>query len=150
MQIKVTVLDIQGRTRSMTLTLDDAVTTIAAAQTALDAWVTDFEAASGCAVIKAQLSANLTVPGNVADSGSNIDEGFAVTALMVDGDNFTFEFPAPAKTGGVFDFISNGAVNVADTQVSDLLANYATAGSFRVGKHSLREVDTVLSGYLTR
>jgi hypothetical protein len=152
MQAKVTVLDAQGRTRSITLNMDATqVTTLALAQSSLDVWLAAFEAASGCSVIKALLSVPLTVPGNAADAGSNIDEGFAITCLMEDGDNHTFEFPAPAKTAGVFDFITNGQVNVSDSQIVDLLAFYNASEVFRVGKYGGgRVVDTVLSGYLTR
>lgn len=148
MQVKVTLVDTQGRLTSMTLTLDPAITTIADALTSFQAWQTDYEAASGLGVVKAQLSTNLAITPSAADAGSNIDEGFVITALMDDGDNYSFRFPAPAKTAGVFDFVSNGQVNVADTQVSDLMANYQSGGDFRVGKHSQRIVDTVLSGYL--
>lgn len=150
MKIKVLYKDVLGRTRSKTINLKEG-TAIEDAQAAFTAWETDFHAASGAAVVSAVLSTKLTVAGATADAGSNVDEGMTVQLQMADGGIFSDHFPCPAKTAGAWDYITaTGAINVADTQVSDYYANFQSAGGFRFGELSQREVVAILSGYLDK
>lgn len=148
--INVRYKDILGRTRSKTVILEGAVAP-EDIQAAYTAWETDFHAASGAAIVKASASLDLTINVTSADAGSNVDEGATIQLQMADGGVYSDHLPCPAKTTGAWDFITaTGAVNTADTQVTDYYANFQSAGSFRFGELSQREVVSILSGQLDR
>jgi hypothetical protein len=89
-------VDGQGRPTTKEWQLANAITTIAAAQTAWDSLLADFLLASGLGFVSAQMSVPLTGTPTTAQSPlTNFDEGASMTLLMVDGGQFNERLPAP-------------------------------------------------------
>lgn len=133
-QITIALQDGQDRETSHTVTLAASITTIAAAQTALDAYLADFVLASGLGVMAASMVVPLTVTPTTAQVSSNKDEGAKMTILTTDSKRWSFRIPAPIKDGsGVFTYIVSGEVDTADSAIVGLFANFLSAGAFRFG-----------------
>lgn len=133
-QITITLKDGQNRETTHTITLAASITTIAAAQTALDAYLADFQPATGLGVQKAEVSVPLTVTPSTPQDSSNIDEGAKMTILTTDSKKWSYRIPGPVKDGsGVFVYIVGGEVDTGDALITALFANYLAAGAFRFG-----------------
>lgn len=149
--ITLELIDGQGRATTKDVDLVNSITTLAAAQTALDALVADWPLLSGLGITGASVSIKMTVTPTVAQPTSNKDEGARVKLLMEDGGHFNWRIPSPLKdVGGEFVYITGGAVNVADPGVAGWFANYLSAGAARFTKYGQRilAVGGILSGEL--
>jgi hypothetical protein len=149
--ITLELIDGQGRPTSKDVDLVNSITTLAAAQTALDALVADWPLLSGLGITGASVSIKMTVTPVPAQVTSNKDEGARVKLLMEDGGNFNWRIPAPLKdVGGEFVYITGGAVDVANVGVVGWFANYLSAGAARFTKYGQRilAVGGILSGEL--
>jgi hypothetical protein len=149
--ITVTLRDEQGRLSTKSIHLAASVTTVAAAQGALDDFLTAWPAVSDAGVSDANVTFPLTMTPIDAVTGSNLDEAARVRLLMATGvGNESYRIPCPAKTGGVFDYITGGAVDAADAGIVAFFALFATGDVLRIGVNSLRAVTSVVSGYLEK
>lgn len=149
--ITLELIDGQNRPTSKDIDLANSVTTLAQAQTALDAFLADWPLLSGLGVTGASVSISLTVTPITAQTTSNKDEGARVKLLMEDGGKFNWRIPGPLKNGsGVFTYITGGAVDVGDAGVVGWFANYLSAGAARFTKYGQRvlAVGGILSGEL--
>jgi hypothetical protein len=149
--ITLELIDGQGRPTSKDVDLVNSITTLAAAQTALDALVADWPLLSGLGITGASVSIKMTVTPVTAQPTSNKDEGARVKLLMEDGGNFNWRIPAPLKDGtGNFTYITGGAVDVTNAGVTGWFANYLSAGAARFTKYGQRvlAVGGILSGEL--
>ena len=135
-QVTISLKDGQTRLTSLTVTLSASITTVSAAQTALDSLLTDFAGISDLGIQGAYLSVPLTVTTTTAENTSNYDEGAKMKILTTDGKNWSFRIPAPSKTSGVFDYIVSEKVDVSDAAIVAFFANYLAAGAFRFGDTS--------------
>lgn len=134
-------VDGQGRPTTKEWNLVNSITTIAAAQTAWDALLTDFLAASGLGFTKATMLVTLTGTPSAAQSPlTNFDEGASMTLLMEDGDFFNERIPAPILNTGLddYEYITEEKVDVTNGVVTAYYANFLTAGAFRFTKHGQR------------
>lgn len=146
--INVQLSDGQGGTGSKEFPLASSVTTVAGAQAALDDLVAIWPALSGAGLSNPTVSFPLTMTPIAAQPDSNLDEGARVRLAMASGvGNENHRIPAPSKTGGVFNYIVGGAVDVSDTAITDYFDLFATGDVFRIGVNALRAVASVLSGY---
>jgi hypothetical protein len=133
-QVTLTLKDGQNRETTHTITLAVSVNTIAAAQTAVDAYLVDLALATGLGIQKAELSVPLTVTPTTAQSQSNIDEGAKMSILTTDSKKWHYRIPGPIKDGsGDFLYITGGEVDTGDAAITGLFANYLSAGAFRLG-----------------
>lgn len=149
--ITLELIDGQGRATSKDIDLVNTITTLAQAQTALDAIVADWPLLSGLGITGASVSIKMVVTPTTAQSTANKDEGARVKLLMEDGGNFNWRIPSPLKdVSGEFVYITGGAVNVADAGVVGWFANYLSAGAARFTKYGQRvlAVGGILSGEL--
>jgi len=153
MTVTLGLVDGQGRTTTKEVDLVNTVTTIAAAQTAVEALVADWPALSGLGVATASLSVNLTVTPTAAQDTANIDEGAAMKLLMEDGGYFSYRIPGPLKDeDGVFVYITNGEVDVSNAGVTGWFANFLSAGAARFTKYGHRILASggIISGKLEK
>lgn len=149
--ITVQLSDGQGGTGSKEFPLAASVTTVAGAQSALDDLVAVWSAASGAGMSNPTVSFALTMTPISPEPDSNLDEAARIRLAMATGvGNENYRIPAPAKTGGIFDYITGGAVDVADTALTNFFALFATGDVFRIGVNSLRAVANLISGYKER
>lgn len=149
--ITVQLSDGQGGTGSKEFPLAASVTTVAGAQSALDDLVAAWPAASGAGVSNPTVSFALTMTPIAAEPDSNLDEAARIRLAMSTGvGNENYRIPAPAKTGGIFDYITGGAVDVGDAALTAFFALFATGDVFRIGVNSLRAVANMISGYKER
>lgn len=148
--IDVELVDGQGRTTTLQIVAQSEIDTVAEAQTAFDAWYTDFSAVSGGGVKKATVSFPLTLTPSSADADSNVDENAWLDVTVEDGGSPKMRLPMPKKTDGVYNFIVGGQVDSSDTDLIAWVDNYKAAGSFTLGKTSARNVSTLNGGYLER
>lgn len=133
-QVTIGLLDGQNRETSHTVTLAASVTTIAASQTALDAYLADFALASGLGIQSASMVVPLTVTPTTPQASSNKDEGAKMTILTTDSKRWSFRIPSPIKDGsGIFTYITEGEVDTGDAAITGLFANFLAAGAFRFG-----------------
>ena len=133
-QITIALVDGQTRETSHTVTLDAAIVTIAAAQTALDSYLADFVVASGLGVQSASMVVPLTVTPSSAQLSSNKDEGAKMTILTTDAKRWSFRIPGPIKdVAGLFTYITGGEVDIGHAAITGLFANFLAAGGFRFG-----------------
>jgi len=152
-QITIGLVDGQGTLTSKTVTLSAAITTIAAAQTALDAYLADFVTASDLGVVDATLSVKMTVTPTTAENTSNFDEGVNMQILTTDGKKWNDRIPGPSKTAGVFDYVTGRKVDVTDAGIVALYANYLAAGAFRFGdvaQQTMAAAGGIVSGTLEK
>lgn len=148
--INVQLVDIHGRFTSKEFTVDDTVTTLAGVQAEFDDILATWEGVSDLGLDNATVSFPLTGAAIAAKAGSNIDEAAKVRLGMATGvGDENYRIPGPAKTAGVFDYISNGVVNVAHAAVVAWFDLFST-GNLRIGVNSQRAVDTIKSGYLEK
>lgn len=143
--VTVSLVDGQGRPTSKEFNLATSVNTLAAAQTAVSALLTDFALVSGLGVVSAQLSVPLTVTVTGAQSPlTNYDDGASMTLAMEDGGQFNERIPAPLLNAGGDDwaYIAGGAVDVSDAGIIAYYANYLSAGAFRYTKYGQRILAT--------
>ena len=80
-QVTIALKDGQDRETTHTVTLDAAIVTIAAAQTAVDSYLADFVLASGLGILSASMVVPLTVTPTTQQASSNKDEGAKMTIL---------------------------------------------------------------------
>lgn len=149
--ITLALIDGQGRETTKDIDLVNTITTLAQAQTALDAFVADWPLISGLGITGASATIALTVVATAAQSTSNKDEGARIKLLMEDGGRFNYRVPAPLKdVGGEFVYITGGAVDVAAAGVTGWFANFLSAGAGRFTKYGQRvlAVGGILSGEL--
>lgn len=152
-QITVALVDGQDTLTSKTLTLDAAITDPADAQTALDSYLADFGVASDLGVVSASLTIPLTVTPTTAENTSNFDEGVNMSILTTDGKKWSDRIPGPAKTAGVFDYVTGRKVDTADAAITGLYANYLAAGAFRFGdvaQQTMAAAGGIVSGTLEK
>jgi len=152
-QIKIGLKDGQDRVTSITITLAASITTIAAAQTTLDAIVADWPGISGLGLLDAQLSVPLVVAPTVAQSQSNFDEGAKMKILTTDAKNWSFRIPGPLKdVNGDFTYIVGGEVDTADAGIVAWFTNYLAAGGLRFGDvaQQTMAVGGIVSGTLEK
>lgn len=153
-QITLGLIDGQGRETSHTLTLDDGVTTIAAAQTILDAVLADWPALSGLGIVSATLSVPMTVTVTDAEAHSNFDEGARIKVKSTDNKTISYRVPAPLRdeTTGLFTYITGGEVDVDDAAITGWFANFLVAGGLRFGDvaQQVLAVNGILSGKLEK
>lgn len=153
-QVTLGLIDGQGRETSHTLTLSAAITTIAAAQTALDSILADWPAFSGLGIVSGTLSVPMDVTLTDAEEHSNFDEGARVKLKSTDGKTISYRVPAPLRdeTTGLFTYIANGEVDVDDAAITAYFANFLSAGAFRFGDvaQQILAVDGILSGKLEK
>lgn len=153
MTVTLGLVDGQGRTTTKEVDLVNTVTTIAAAQTAVDALVADWPTLSGLGVATASLSVSLTVTPTTAQDTSNIDEGATMKLLMEDGGYFSYRIPGPLKdVDGVFEYITNGEVDVSNAGITGWFANFLSAGAGRFTKYGQRVLAAggIISGKLEK
>lgn len=149
--ITVQLSDSQGRTSSKEFHLATSVNTVAGVQAALDDLVALWEAASDAGMDNPTVSFPLTMTPIAAKAGSNVDEAARIRLGMDTGvGDENFRLPAPAKTTGVFNYITGGIVDVTDAALTALFALYDSTDVFRIGINSLRSVATLKSGYLEK
>jgi len=149
--ITLALIDGQGRPTSKDVDLVNTITTLAAAQAALDALVADWPALSGLGITGASITLALTVTPTAAQATANKDEGARVKLLMEDGGHFNWRIPSPLKDiAGEFVYITGGAVDVGDAGITGWFANYLSAGAARFTKYGQRILATggILSGEL--
>ena len=133
-QVTIALKDGQDRETTHTVTLDAAIVTIAAAQTAVDSYLADFVLASGLGILSASMVVPLTVTPTTQQASSNKDEGAKMTILTTDSKRWSFRIPSPIKdVNGVFTYIVGGEVDTADAAITGLFANFLAAGGFRFG-----------------
>lgn len=147
------LVDGQGRATSHSVQLADAIVTVAAAQTASDAFLADFILLSGLGVVGVSVSLPLTFTPATAQEQSNMDEGARVKLLMEDGGKFNYRIPGPIKdVDGNFVYITGGAVDVGAAGITGWFANFLSGGSARITKYGQRvlAVGGILSGYLEK
>lgn len=152
-QITLGLLDGQNRETTITFTLVSTITTIADAQTALDAIVADWSGVSGLGIRNAYLSVPLTVTPTTPQDTSNFDEGAKMKILTTDAKNWSFRIPGPLKdVDGVFVYITGGEVDVSDAGIVAFFANYLVAGAFRFGDvaQQVMAVGGITSGVLEK
>lgn len=153
-QVTVGLIDGQGRETSHTLTLSTAITTIAGAQTALDAILADWPALSGLGVVSATLSVPMTVTVTTAEAHSNFDEGARIKLKSTDNKTISYRVPAPLRDSetGLFVYITEGEVDVSDGGITGYFANFLSAGAFRFGDvaQQVLAVSGILSGKLEK
>lgn len=147
------VVDGQGRTSTKEVDLVNSITTVAAAQTAVDALVADWPNLSGLGLNTASLSLPLTLVPTAAQASSNIDEGATMKLLMEDGGYFSYRIPGPLKDeDGIFVYIVDGAVDTSNAGVTGWFANFLSAGAARFTKYGQRilAVGGIISGKLEK
>lgn len=147
------LVDGQGRTSTKEVDLVNSITTVAAAQTAVDALVADWAALSGLGVSTATLSLALTVTPITAQASSNIDEGATMKLLMEDGGYFAYRVPGPVKDeDGLFVYIVDGSVDVSNAGITGWFANFLSAGAGRFTKYGQRILASggIISGKLEK
>lgn len=148
--INVQLVDIHGRTTSKEFHLAAAVNTVALAQAEMDDLLAAWPGVSDTGMDNFTVSFPLTGTPITAQAGSNVDEAARVRLGMATGvGDENYRIPAPAKTAGVFDYITAGAVNVANAALVAFFDLFET-GSFRIGVNALRAVDSIKSGYLEK
>jgi len=148
-------IDGQGRPTTKSWELANAITTIAAAQTAWDALLVDFLLASGLGFVRATMNVPLTGAATAAQSPlTNFDEGASMTLLMEDGGEFNERIPAPILNVGLtdYEYIVEEKVVVANAAITGYYANFLAAGAFRFTKYGQRilAVGGILRGVLER
>lgn len=148
-------VDGQGRPTTKEWSLANAITTVAAAQTAWDALLVDFLLVSGLGFVSAQMTVPLTGVATVAQSPlTNFDEGASMTLLMTDGGQFNERIPAPIFNGTLddYEYIVEEKVTVANAAIVGYYANFLAAGGFRFTKYGQRilAVGGILRGVLER
>lgn len=152
--ITVTLKDGQNRLTTLQVTLASSVTTISAAQTALDAYLDDFVLASGLGVESASMTVPMTVDVTTPQTQSNFDEGAKMSLRTTDGKLWSFRIPGPIKDpdDGTFTYITGGEVDTADSAITGLFANYLVGGAFRFGDvaQQVLAVGGISSGVLER
>lgn len=149
--ITLDLIDGQGRETSHSVNLINSVTTLAAAQTTLDALVADWPALSGLGLTGASVSVPLTLTPTTAQPSSNKDEAARMKLKMEDGGSFNYRVPGPLKdVDGLFVYITGGVVDVGDAGVIGWFANFLSAGGARITKYGQRILASggILSGYL--
>lgn len=149
--ITLALIDGQGRETTKDIDLVNTITTLAAAQTALDALVADWPLLSGLGLTGATATISLTLTPTAAQITSNKDEGARMKLQMEDGGKFNWRIPGPLKdVGGQFVYITGGAVNTADAGITGWFANFLSAGAARFTKYGQRvlAVGGILSGEL--
>lgn len=148
-QVTIGLKDGQNRLTTLTATYVATINTVSAAQTALDAFLTDFVLVSGLGVQNAYLSVPLTVTTTTAQTASNFDEGAKMKILTTDSKNWSFRIPGPIKdVGGVFTYITGGEVDTSDAGIIGFFANYLSAGAFRFGDTS-QQIMTATGGIVS-
>lgn len=150
--IVLSLNDSQGGTSTKELHMDPTqVTTLALAQSSLDAIIATWEGVSDAGVSQAVVSFPLTLTPILAKPSSNLDEAARLSLSMATGiGKENYRLPAPAKTGGVFDFIVGGVVDADNAALNAYFDFFLTAEVFRIGVNSLRAVSDIVSGYLER
>lgn len=150
--ITLSLTDSQGGTSSKQLHLDPGqVNTLALAQSSLTAIMATWEGISDAGVVEASVSFPLTLTPIAAKAGSNLDEAARISLAMSTGvGKENYRIPAPAKTGGVFDYIVGGVVDVSNAALVAYFDFFETVEVFRIGVNSLRAVEAMVSGYLER
>jgi hypothetical protein len=148
-------IDGQGRPTTKEWNLVNSVTTIAAAQTAWSALLTDFLLATGLGFVKATMQVPLTGATTSAQSPlTNFDEGASMTLLMEDGGEFNERIPAPIFNATLddYEYIADEKVDVANAAITGYYANFLSAGAFRFTKYGQRILATggILRGVLER
>ena len=129
---------------------DDEVATLADAQAAWDDILAAWPGVSDAGLDNAQV--NFVLAGSTpAVAGGNLDEGARVRLVMTTGrGNENYRIPAPAKTAGVFDYITGGAVAIANASVVAFFELFEATGVVRIGENAQRAVSSLKSGYLER
>lgn len=153
MTVTLGLVDGQGRTTTKEVDLVNTITTLAAAQTAIDALAADWPALSGLGLATASVSVSMTLTPTAAQAQSNIDEGATMKLLMEDGGYFSYRVPGPLKDGsGNFVYITNGEVDTADAGITGWFANFLSAGAGRFTKYGQRILAAggIISGKLEK
>jgi hypothetical protein len=149
--IVASLTDVQGRVSRKEFHLDASITTVAAAQTAMDALVAAWPGVSDAGMSEAHVTFPLTLTPIAPVVDSNIDEGARISLAMTSGvGRENYRIPAPAKTAGVFDYITGGVVDTTNAALVAYFDLFEAGGNFRIGVNALRAVANLVSGYLER
>lgn len=139
----LSAVDAQGR--STTKSFVGTATTVAAGVTDMTALLADFAAVSDLGTSKYSTAVD-TVAVTAAGAAANKDEAVNIRLQMTDGSIENFRIPAPAKdAGGLFEYVSGGAVDVANADIVAFFANFLAGGVFRING---KIVQSILSGTL--
>lgn len=141
--ISLTIMDSLNRERTKQLVTE--LTTVAAIQTFLDAYLPLWAGVSGLGIQRADVVMPLTVSPQTPAANSNIDEG--ATFNVTTGDTYKTGFKIP----GILDALRlpGGAIDLAALGVTNFFADYLT-GDARVNKNNPTTVTVVNSGVLDK
>ena len=150
--ITVQLTDTQDGTSTKEFHLANSVTTVAAAQAALDDLVAAWPGVSNAGMSNPSVSFPLTMTPIVATAGPTLDNAARIRLQMATGvGNENYRIPAPAMTTPPdYDYIVGGSVDPDDTALNAFFDLFATGDVFRIGVNALRAVSDILSGYIER
>lgn len=150
--ITVQLTDTQDGSSTKEFHLANSVTTVAAAQAALDDLVAAWPGVSNAGMSNPTVSFPLTMTPIVALAGPTLDNAARVRLQMASGvGNENYRIPAPAMTTPPdYDYIVGGSVDPANTELQAFFDLFATGDVFRIGVNSLRAVASIISGYIER
>lgn len=144
MEHVLSALDAQGR--STTKRFSGLAATVAAGQTDMADLITDLLAVSDLGTSKYSTAVDTVAVNAVGNAAANKDEAVNVRLQMTDGSIENFRIPAPAKNAsGVFEYVSGGAVDIANANIVAFFANFLAGGQFRING---KVVQSILSGTL--
>lgn len=137
--ITLTLKDGQDRLTTKDIDLVNSISTVAAAQTVLDAIAADWPGISGLGLVSASLTVPMTLAATTPQDTSNFDEGALIKILAADGGKLSWRIPGPLKdVDGLFVYITSGEVDISDAGIVAWFANYLSAGGLRFTKYGQR------------
>lgn len=104
----------------------------------------DFDAISMLGLTKRIVTSETIVTGSSPASNANRDEGATIRVRLDDNSVYPLRIPAPVI--GIRN--GDGSIKIGDALVTDFVANFESAGKFRLGRG--RYVTAILNGKLDK
>lgn len=143
MAIDLTFTTIDAYARQGKKGYEGVDTVMADAQTSAAALLADFNGLTLLGVVKESFTTDVLVFQS-AQAGANLDAGATIRTRLNNGKLYSFKIPAPVAAV----INSDGSIDVTNALVTDFIANFESAGKYRVSEGNY--VVAILGGELDR